>query len=271
MLENRFRWLAVALAALSLTAAGCTEDDASSDGGPDRDEDGGDRPRADAGDNPTLDVGIEEDAGGGGGDDTGGTTIDPDEVCGNIPDGENLGTECSEATGADFCGDGGLCVTPPEAASSICAQLCFPELCDDTCGGGQACIGVADENGDALQVDVDGDGTPETDVGACADVPTGDTESFGVCDGENLCQSGDACLVTSEAATTGICFPECDGATCGAGEACVLATEQGGDPTHCLPTCTDTAESSDCQAGWVCVSAGAGGNVCAPEDFVSAQ
>jgi hypothetical protein len=262
MLENRFRWLVVALAAFSMTAAGCTEDDASSDGGPDREEDGGDRPRADTGGNPTLDVGIEEDAGGGG-DDTGGSTIDPDEVCGNIPVGENIGDDCSAATDATFCGgDGGQCVTVAEGEAPTCAQTCYPDLCGDTCTGGTSCVGLVNPaNNEPTQVDVDGDGSPDTDLGACAVLPTGDTESYAVCDADNLCQSGNSCLITAAGSESGHCFPDCVDGECSDGGVCVLGTQGEPDPTNCLPTCTDTAESSDCPAEFTCTAV-QGGSVC---------
>ena len=210
----------------------------------------------------SLDVSIQEDTGGGTdtamGNDTNTGGID----CSALPVGTNLGSVCADAA---TCGDGGVCAGTGEG-DTVCYQVCLPENCEDVCATGETCVPLTDPDGQPQTLE---DGTV---IGACVVPPTGDTDAYAVCNAENLCQSGMDCLVTEAGATDGICFPNCEGTgTCpvsnGAQGFCAVttSTEPDAQPTHCLPSCTDTAASSDCPNGWICQAAGQGVNLCAPQ------
>ncbi len=207
----------------------------------------------------------------GGPDDTGGdpdAITDPAQYCDDLPVAENLGVAC-DGEAAEFCGDGGTCVTTSDGAVATCAQLCFSQLCGDTCTPPRVCTGLSTAGGAPAGLDLDGDGVNDTDIGACVERPEGDVPVFGSCGGQDFCIGGTDCLVTEEGTDRGRCYPRCEAGVCadidGVPAACVLviSSAPGAEPTHCLAECTEPGAADACPATFTCVSNGSAA-VCLP-------
>jgi hypothetical protein len=176
--------------------------------------------------------------------------------CSLIPTGENLGAECMEQP-AEFCGDGGVCVSVSADIPFTCSQLCIPETCTDTCGQGETCVGLQGEDGQPLEAN----GVP---VGACVVPPTGTQQAYDQCGGElGACAAGSQCLVLSQGDTTGTCLPECagQGAACpereGVAGQCVIGA-QGSDDMFCGLLCPAEGNGTGegCPEGMTCTVQG---------------
>jgi hypothetical protein len=267
------------LAMGSLAVVGCADD--SSDEDADTTEgDGPDRPGADAGDdeaedgNTSLDTGVvPDDDTSGGGDDTGsgpGEDAGPDltEACDLLGVSENLGQTCDPANEA-ACGTTGACLELQGTDGPLCYTICLPDLCGQTCGGTQQCVPLVSvdpetEEQTPAEVDIDGDGNPDTALGGCIEPPTGDVTAYGTCNADALCSSGLDCVGFSP--TAGVCAADCaSNSDCpaidGVNGSCVQVQFEGGETTQkCLLPCT--AGSNDgCPGGFTCTEV-QGGALC---------
>lgn len=205
---------------------------------------------------------IDDSADAGGQPDAGAdTSTDPGDYCSDLPQAANVGVPC-EGEADTFCGDGGTCVTPPTGGDAICAQLCFEQLCGDTCVAPLDCTGLSTSGGAPAGVDLDGDGVNDTDIGACVERPVGDVPVFGACGGGDFCMEGTDCLITESGSDRGRCYPRCDEEACadidGVPGACVLVIDSGpgATPSHCLAQCGEAGTVDACPESFSCVSNG---------------
>ena len=267
------------LALGSLAVVGCSDD---SSGG-DADAAGGDnstRPRSDGGNdnaeedaNTSLDTGVvpEQDAG---------TGPDPDpdpapdagtdltEACDLLGVSANLGQTCDPADEA-ACGTTGACLNLQSNPGPRCYTICLPDLCGQTCGGTEQCVPLVAVDPDTeeqtpAEVDLDGDGNPDTALGGCIEPPTGDVTDYGTCNADALCASGFDCVGYSE--TAGVCASDCTSSTdCpaidGVNGTCVEVQYESGETTQkCLLPCTAGSDAG-CPGGFTCTTV-QGGALC---------
>jgi len=289
---NQFGWklllVAVSLATLVIAPA-CS--DTEGDGAEETEEgdnNGGGRPggggneeeeeEQDGESGGGLDASITPDTGGGGGSDAGGGggggELDPEEYCPLLGDSPQAGQACTGNT-PNECGTTGQCLQLQTDASPKCYTVCLPELCGNTCGGSEDCLSLVavdpdtDEQTPAL-VDLDQDGTDDTQLGACSEPPVGDVTTYGTCSGAEACVADNRCVALN--ATLGVCATECSAPTdCssigGVAGSCVEVqfSTPDGEVTEttnlCLLPCTVGGDAGECPADFTCTSS-PGGALC---------
>ncbi len=110
-----------------------------------------------------------------------------DELCAVIPAAENVELLCNDG---EFCGPGGLCVEPLGRAQGQCSQVCFPELCGNSCPGEETCATLLDGEGQPISFDINRDGTADVVGGACQLDAIGEQGTFESCGAAGACAEG---------------------------------------------------------------------------------
>jgi hypothetical protein len=269
------------LALGSVAVVGCA-DDSSEEGTEATGDNNPNRPRSDAGGNDntedantSLDTGVvpEDDAGTGPGPDPepepdAGTDLTA--ACDLLGVSENLGQTCDPADEA-ACGTTGACLELQNTPGPLCYTICLPDLCGQTCGGTEQCVPLvsvdpATEEQTPAEVDLDGDGNPDTALGGCIEPPTGDVTDYLTCDQDNLCASGLDCIGFSPDADS-ICSGDCaSNADCptieGIAGTCVTVSFESGEETQkCLLPCTSGSDAG-CPPNFSCVPVQGANGLC---------
>lgn len=290
---TNLNWKLLALSALlsgSIIVVGCgddgTEDADATDNSGD-DDNGGNRPDGggggtddDAG-TSDPDISIRPDSGGGTEDDvtdpgTDTGTEEPDftEACGTLAVTDQEGDTCDPAV-EGACGPTGACLNLQGGDGPKCFTLCLPDICDNSpCSGTAQCtplvaVDPETEEQTPAEVDLNGDGTDDTALGACFEPEPGTQEVYENCGNtDGACVAGADCLGISP--TAGLCASECaTAADCpeegGVAGVCAGFTLEAPDGTTssanlCVLQCT-AAGSDECPAGYTCTSA-AGAFLC---------
>lgn len=262
------------LALGSLTVVGCSDDSSEGDsdatgtntpnrprgdGGTDNDEgdansslDTGVVPREDAGPDPRPDP--RPDAGPD-------ASTDLTAACDVLGVSANLGQTCDPADEA-ACGTTGACLDLQSNPGPRCYTICLPDLCGQTCGGTEQCVPLVSVDPETdvqtpAEVDLNGDGNPDTALGGCIEPPTGDVTDYNTCNADNLCTSGLDCIGFSPDADS-ICSGDCTtNADCpaigGIAGTCVAVSFESGEETQkCLLPCTAGSDVG-CPTNFSCV------------------
>jgi hypothetical protein len=289
---TNLNWKLLALSALlsgSIIVVGCgddgTEDADATDNSGD-DDNGGNRPDGGGGGSDDdagtsdPDISIRPDSGGGGTEDDatdpGTDTEGPDfsAACDTLAVTAQEGDTCDPAVEGS-CGATGACLNLQGGDGPKCFTLCLPDVCDNSpCAGTSQCtplvaIDPETEEQTPAEVDLDGDGTDDTALGACFEQEAGTQEVYENCgNADGACVAGADCLGIST--TAGLCASECTtAADCpeegGVAGVCAGFTLEAPDGTTsnanlCVLQCT-AAGSDECPAGYTCTSA-AGAFLC---------
>ena len=156
------------------------------------------------------------------------------DVCSLVAGALNVGTDCSTQT-EGFCGTG-VCASFDASTPATCFQGCVPSQCETTCTGQERCLGVTDQNGNAIEIE------PGVLQGVC-DIPaTGNQTAFDQCGGTvGACEAAMDCLAFSQTQPA-MCMPQCTAdADCPTREGivsrCVITTSPGANPSNCGLLC----------------------------------
>jgi hypothetical protein len=278
MQKNSFKLLALASAlALVTFSTGCSDDESTEDtdgGGSSSDRDvrngGGGNDDSDTTSGLDVTIGEGEDAGTGspdsntGGADTGGGNLE--EICELLTLSPLAGESC-DPTSADACDENSICVTiTPESGDvySQCSSICLENLCPDVCEPGALCRTVPSRpigGGEPAPqpVDVDDDGNPDDDLGACIQPPTGSRQPYQSCGDSGACVADATCLVAAASGSSesnGVCGAnctqptDCPTLTGGSAPQCVPIADTG--ISACVIQCSTTAPVVECPAGYSC-------------------
>jgi|GEM_PF-638608 len=147
----------------------------------------------------------------------------------------NTGTDgvCLDVVGrgepcgiVEVCEGDDICLLVEAGSDTgICFAPCDPQAADHPeCGPNDVCESITQDNSEGVCFE------------AYGDVPTGSS-----CNGDNLCQIGNVCLLVEEGATDGLCFVECnpDNDTCAEGDECLELQGGGG---ACFPEPVQTED-----------------------------